>query len=58
MSLGFYYIKPYSLIINGKTISGETIHYIDLRNVEFLVEEYYGIPRTGYELNQDLAPIN
>lgn len=58
MKLGYYYIKPYSLIADGKEIFGKTIHYVDLSNVEFLIEEYYGMPRTGYVLKQDLAPVD
>jgi len=58
MKLGYYYLKSYSLVINGKEVSGRTVHYVDLNKVEFLIEEYYGIPRTGYILKQDLAPVN
>lgn len=58
MKLGYYYTKPYVLVVDGKEISGKTIHYIDLSGVEFLVEEYYGIPRTGYVLKQELSPSN
>ena len=48
MKLGTYEVKPYSIQVNNKTLSGYTINYYDSQGNEFLVEEYYGDARDGF----------
>jgi hypothetical protein len=45
---GYYTIEPYTIVVDGKEIKGNTIHYYTVDGEKFLIEEYYGSARTGY----------